>query len=43
MLAVQGDLSVRDQLLQRVLDARHRSDALFDVVRSDSMFERPIP
>jgi gamma-glutamyl hercynylcysteine S-oxide synthase len=42
MLAVQGDLSVRDQLLERVLDARRHSDALFHVVRPDSLYERPI-
>jgi ergothioneine biosynthesis protein EgtB len=43
MLAVQGDVAVRRQLLERVADARRRSDALFGVVRSDSMYERPIP
>src|ERR1700749_1330743 len=39
---VQGDL-VRRQLLERVPDARQRSDALFDIVRPDSIYERPIP
>ncbi len=34
---------IRRQLLERVSDARRRSDALFDIVRSDSMYERPIP
>jgi len=43
MLAAQGDVAVRQQLLGRVADARRRSDALFNVVRSDSMYERPIP
>jgi iron(II)-dependent oxidoreductase len=42
MLAAQGDL-VRHQLLERVSDARRRSDALFNIVRSDSMYDRPIP
>ena len=32
-----------DELAVRVLDARRRSDALFDLVRSDSLYERPIP
>jgi len=43
MLAAQGDVVVRNQLLQRVSDARRRSDALFNIVRSDSIYERPIP
>ena len=43
MLAAQGDVAIRHDLRERVSDARRRSDALFDVVRSDSMFERPIP
>jgi iron(II)-dependent oxidoreductase len=42
MLAAQGDL-VRHVLLERVADARRQSDALFDVVRPESMYERPIP
>jgi gamma-glutamyl hercynylcysteine S-oxide synthase len=43
MLAVEDVLAIRRQLLERVVDARRRSDALFDIVRSDSMYERPIP
>ncbi len=43
MLAAEGGSTVRHQLLERILDARRRSDALFDVVRSDSIYERPIP
>ncbi len=43
MLAVQADLAIRRQLLERVADARRRSDALFAVVRPDSIYERPIP
>lgn len=43
MLAAQGDVIVRHQLLERVSDARRRSDALFNIVRSDSIYERPIP
>jgi iron(II)-dependent oxidoreductase len=30
-------------LISRLFDARQRSDALFDLVRPDSMFDRPIP
>src|SRR5881398_4121691 len=43
MLAAQGDIAVRHKLLERVSEARRRSDALFNIVRSNSMFERPIP
>jgi len=41
-VAVQGD-GTRRQLLQRLGDARRRSDAFFHVVRADSIYERPIP
>jgi gamma-glutamyl hercynylcysteine S-oxide synthase len=41
-VAVRGE-SARQQLLERVADARRRSDALFQVVRADSIYERPIP
>jgi ergothioneine biosynthesis protein EgtB len=43
MLAAQGNTAVRSELLERVSDARRRSDALFDIVRPDSLYERPIP
>jgi ergothioneine biosynthesis protein EgtB len=43
MPVAQGDVAVRHKLLSRVADARRRSDALFDIVRPDSMYERPIP
>ena len=43
MLAGQNDVAVRQELLKRIADARWRSDALFDVVQSDSKYERPIP
>src|SRR6266581_4915023 len=42
MLAAQ-DVAIRYQLLERMSAARRRSDALFSVVRPDSMYERPIP
>src|SRR5436853_1068960 len=43
MLAAQGSTAIRNELLERVSDARRRSDALFNIVRSDSIYERPIP
>jgi len=43
MLAAQGNTAVRHELLERVSDARRRSDALFAIVRAESMYERPIP
>jgi gamma-glutamyl hercynylcysteine S-oxide synthase len=43
MHVTQGNVAVRHQLLERVSDARRRSDQLFEIVRSDSMYERPIP
>jgi ergothioneine biosynthesis protein EgtB len=43
MLTAQPDVAVRRQLLERVSDARLRSDALFNIVRSGSIYERPIP
>jgi iron(II)-dependent oxidoreductase len=43
MLTAHPDVAVRRQLLERVSDARLRSDALFNIVRADSMYERPIP
>jgi ergothioneine biosynthesis protein EgtB len=33
----------RHLLLERIADARRRSDALFDVVRTDALYDRPIP
>ena len=41
MLAAQ-EIAGRRQLLERVSDARSRSDALFNIVRSDFLYERPI-
>ena len=43
MLTAQPTVAVRRQLLERVSDARLRSDALFNIVRADSIDERPIP
>ena len=45
MLAAQpqSEIAVRRQLLDRVSAARRQSDALFNIVRSGSLYERPIP
>src|ERR1700680_2034384 len=43
MLAAQGEIAGRQQLLERISDARSRSDALFNVVREQFLYERPIP
>jgi ergothioneine biosynthesis protein EgtB len=43
MSTALADVAVRRQLLDRVSDARRRSDALFDIVRQDSIYDRPIP
>src|SRR5947208_8874921 len=43
MLTVQRESVVGDMLFQRMADARRRSDALFDIVRPEAMYDRPIP
>ncbi|MGO8983275.1 MAG: SUMF1/EgtB/PvdO family nonheme iron enzyme [Terriglobales bacterium] len=51
MRVAEKGFSVTDQLLERVGDARRRSDALFDLLRDDTLdggkggaiYERPIP
>ncbi len=43
MPAAQPDLALRHELLERLSDARLRTDDLFGIVRSDSLYERPIP
>ncbi len=43
MLAAQGEIAGRRQLLERVSDARTQSDALFNIVRPNFLYERPIP
>ena len=42
MFAVRTDVEVRESLLARLAEARAQTDALFDVVRPDSFYERPI-
>ena len=43
MLVAQEEVKVRHQLLERLTDARVRTDKIFDIVRPDSLYERPIP
>src|SRR5579864_6677883 len=43
MVTAQKDVTVERSLLERVSEARRRSDELFEIVRSDSIYERPIP
>ena len=43
MLAMKNGVAVRHELLERVADARRRSDTLFSLVRAGSLYERPIP
>ena len=37
------DVALEHPLLERILDARRRSDALFDIIRPAALFDRPIP
>jgi len=43
MLAMQNESAVRSSLLDRIADARRRSDALFNIVNPSSLYDRPIP
>ncbi len=43
MPAAQPDLALRHDLLERLSDARARTDELFGIVRRESLYERPIP
>jgi iron(II)-dependent oxidoreductase len=42
-MATQSKITVIDQLRNAVLEARANSDRLFEIVREDSLYERPIP
>ncbi len=42
MLTAQREFVV-EALLERISDARRRSDALFDIVQPDALYDRPIP
>jgi hypothetical protein len=43
MLVAQKKVEVPHQLLERLSEARVRADEIFDIVRPDSLYERPIP
>jgi ergothioneine biosynthesis protein EgtB len=43
MIVAQNGVALRHGLMERVYDARRRSDTLFNVVRAGSLYERPIP
>ncbi len=43
MLVAQDGLEVRQELLQRLTEARGRTDELFDIVRAEAIYDRPIP
>ncbi len=43
MLAASEDVENRSALLGRLAEARRQTDKLFDLVRPDSLYERPIP
>lgn len=42
MLAAQQEVELRYELLERLAEARVRTDKLFSLVRPDSLYERPI-
>ena len=43
MLATENGVAIRRRMLDRVFDARRQSDELFRLVRTESLYERPIP
>ena len=43
MPVAQKNVEVRHQLLERLSEARVRTDEIFDIVKPDSIYERPIP
>src|SRR5450755_1992721 len=43
MLAAQSSASDLDELLQRLVEARARTDELFDLVKPEALHDRPIP
>src|ERR1700756_1057160 len=43
MPTAQRESVVEATLLERISDARRRSDALFDIVQRDAVYDRPIP
>src|SRR6202043_3086687 len=43
MLAAEKSVAVPHVLMERVFEARRRSDELFNLVRENALYERPIP
>jgi gamma-glutamyl hercynylcysteine S-oxide synthase len=43
MPTIQKEIAIDRPLLERISDARGRSDQLFSIVRPEAIFERPIP
>lgn len=43
MLAANREIETPSAMLAALADARRTTDALFDIVRTDSLYERPIP
>ncbi len=43
MLTAENVVIVRHELMERLFDARRRSDSLFNLVSAGSLYERPIP
>jgi ergothioneine biosynthesis protein EgtB len=43
MLTAQRESVVEAALLERISDARRRSDALFEIVQPEAIYDRPIP
>ncbi|HET9408360.1 MAG TPA: SUMF1/EgtB/PvdO family nonheme iron enzyme [Candidatus Sulfotelmatobacter sp.] len=43
MLLAEKEAPVRQELYERLIEARRRTDELFGIVRAQSLYERPIP
>src|SRR5258708_11178759 len=43
MLATQNDAATMQELQERLVDARQRTDEIFSLVRPDALYDRPIP
>src|SRR5207245_5529765 len=43
MLATESNVEVRHEFLQRMTQARSETDKLFELVKSNSLYARPIP
>ena len=43
MLATQNEVEARQELMERLADARRQTGMLFNLVKPDSLYERPIP